>query len=146
MTESVSNPELRRCLSDLDARRYSLARVLHVARQADQERCMRFKVIIGEQLYAIEVPDELLAEAAEFHARLDLDMDRGWQMSRQFVERPDAVQRCQIVADKLLTSIINGNEATTLLMAAYIALRMPGAIGVDIDASGEMHNTELLYA
>lgn len=107
---------------------------------------MRFKVVIAEQLYAIEVPDELLAEAAEFHAKLDRDMDRGWQMSRQFVERPDTMQRCQIVADKLLTSIINGNEATTLLMAAYIALRMPGAIGVDIDASGEMQNTELLYA
>lgn len=107
---------------------------------------MRFKVVIAEQLYAIEVPDQLLAEAAEFHAKLDRDMDRGWQMSRQFVERPDTMQRCQIVADKLLTSIINGNEATTLLMAAYIALRMPGAIGVDIDASGEMQNTELLYA
>ena len=107
---------------------------------------MRFKVVVGEQLYAIEVPDELLAEAAEFHAKLDRDMDRGWQMSRQFVERPDTMQRCQIVADKLLTSIINGNEATALLMAAYIALRMPGAIGVDIDASGEMQNTELLYA
>jgi len=26
-----------------------------------------------------------------------------------------------------------------------VALRMPGAIGVDIDASGEMQNTELLY-
>ena len=78
---------------------------------------MRFKVVIAEQLYAIEVPDELLPEAAEFHAKLDRDMDRGWQMSRQFVERPDTLQRCQIVADKLLTSIMNGNEATAMLMA-----------------------------
>ncbi len=107
---------------------------------------MRFKVIIGEQIYAIEVPDEVLLEAAEFHARLDLDMDQGWRMSRQFVERPDRLQRCQIVADKLLTSIMNGNRATAMLMAGYIVLRMPGAIGVDIDASGEMQNTELLYA
>jgi hypothetical protein len=107
---------------------------------------MRFKVIIGEQIYAIEVRDELLGEAAEFHARLDRDMDRGWQMSRQFVAQPDTLQRCQIVADKLLTSIMNDNEATMLLMAAYIVLRMPGAIGVDIDASGEMQNTVLLYA
>ena len=107
---------------------------------------MRFKVVIGEQVYAIEVPEELLRDAAESHARLDRDMDRGWQMSRQFVERPDRLQRCQIVADKLLTSIMNGNEATTLLMAGYIALRMPRAIGVDIDACGEMQNTELLYA
>lgn len=107
---------------------------------------MRFKVVIGDRVYAVEVPEELLREAAEFHARLDRDMDRGWQMSRQFVERPDRVQRCQIVADKLLTSILQDNQATTMLMAGYIALRMPGAIGVDIDASGEMQNTHLLYA
>jgi len=107
---------------------------------------MQFKVVIGEQVYAIELPEELLREAAEFHAKLDRDMDRGWQMSREFVERPDRLQRCQIVADKLLTSIMHGNQATAMLMAGYIALRMPGAIGVDIDASGEMQNTGLLYA
>ncbi len=107
---------------------------------------MRFKVVIGEQVYAVEVPEELLQDAAEFHARLDRDMERGWQMSRQFVERPDRMQRCQIVADKLLTSIMQDNQATAMLMAGYIALRMPGAIGVDIDASGEVQNTRLLYA
>jgi hypothetical protein len=107
---------------------------------------MRFKVIVGEQAYAVEVPEELLGEAREFHDRLDRDMDRGWQMSREFVERPDRLQRCQIVADKLLTSLSQGNEATAMLMASYIALRMPGAVGVDVDAQGEMQNTEVLYA
>jgi len=48
---------------------------------------VRFKVVIGEQVYAVDVPEELLREAAEFHAKLDRDMDRGWQMSREFVER-----------------------------------------------------------
>lgn len=107
---------------------------------------MRFKVIVGEQVYAVEVPDALLGEAREFHDRLDRDMDRGWQMSREFVARPDRLQRCQIVADKLLTSLSQGNQATAMLMASYIALRMPGAVGVDIDTEGEMQNTEVLYA
>jgi len=107
---------------------------------------VRFRVVIGEQVYAIEVPEELLRDSAEFHAKLDRDMDLGWQMSREFVARPDRLQRCQIVADRLLTSITQGNQATAMLMAAYIALRMPGAVGVDIDAAGEMQNTELLYA
>jgi hypothetical protein len=31
-------------------------------------------------------------------------------------------------------------------MASYIALRMPGATGVDIDAQGDMQNTELIYS
>ena len=107
---------------------------------------MQFRAVIGEQVYAIEVPEDLLRESAEFHAKLDRDMDLGWQMSREFVARPDRLQRCQIVADKLLTSLMQGNQATAMLMAGYIALRMPGAVGVDIDASGEMQNTELLYA
>lgn len=107
---------------------------------------MRFKVVIGAQVYAVEIAENLLQEAAEFHAKLDRDMDRGWQMSREFVTQPDRLQRCQIVADKLLTSIMQDNQATAMLMAAYIALRMPGAIGVDIDADGEMQNTEVLYA
>jgi glucose-6-phosphate dehydrogenase assembly protein OpcA len=102
--------------------------------------------VVGDQAYAVEVPDDLLQEAAEFHARLDRDMDRGWQMSREFVPQPDRLQRCQIVADRLLTSLMQGNEATAMLMAGYIALRMPGAVGVDIDATGEMQNTELLFA
>ena len=107
---------------------------------------MRFKVIVADQVYAVEVADHLLRDAAEFHAKLDRDMDRGWQMSREFVAHPDRLQRCQIVADKLLTSIMQENQATAMLMAGYIALRMPGAIGVDIDAAGEMQDTEVLYA
>lgn len=107
---------------------------------------MRFKVIVGEQVYAVEVPEDLLEEARAFHDKLDRDMDRGWQMSREFVAHPDRLQRCQIVADKLLTSLFQGNEATAMLMASYIALRMPGAIGVDVDAGGEMQSTELLYS
>ncbi|HEX6295974.1 MAG TPA: hypothetical protein VFZ74_05305 [Burkholderiales bacterium] len=107
---------------------------------------MRFKVVVEEQVYAVEVPDELLGEAREFHDKLDRDMDGGWKMSREFVAHPDRLQRCQIVADKLLTSLSQGNDATAMLMASYIALRMPGAVGVDIDAAGEMQNTEVLYA
>ncbi|MBI5612604.1 MAG: hypothetical protein HY942_06035 [Gammaproteobacteria bacterium] len=107
---------------------------------------MRFKVIVGDEVFAIEVPAGRLQDGAEFFAKMDRDMDQGWQMSRDFVECPDQLQRCQIVADKLLTGIQNGNEATAMLMAAYIVARMPGAVGVDIDTSGEIQGTELLYA
>lgn len=107
---------------------------------------MRFKVIVGDDVYAVVVPPQVLAEGADFFATLDRDMDRGWQMSREYVARPDRMQRCQIVADRLLTSIMNNNEATATMMAAYIVTREPGIIGVDVDTAGEMQNTELLYA
>lgn len=107
---------------------------------------MQFKVIVGDEVFAVEVSAERLQDGEEFFAKMDRDMDHGWQMSRDFVEHPDALQRCQIVADKLLTSIMNSNETTAMLMAAYILTRMPGAIGVDVDTSGEIQHTELLYA
>jgi len=107
---------------------------------------MQFRVVLGEQVHAIELPEDLLRESVEYHDRLDRDMDRGWQMSREYVAQPDRLQRCQIVADRLATSITLGNRATAMLMAAYIALRIPGAVGVDIDDAGDMQNTKLLYA
>ncbi len=106
---------------------------------------MRFKVIVGDEVFAVELPADRLQDGTEFFAKMDRDMNQGWQMSRDFVECPDQLQRCQIVADKLLTSILNGNEATAMLMAAYIVTRMPGAVGVDIDTGGEIQGTELLY-
>lgn len=107
---------------------------------------MRFKVIVGDDVYAVEVPAHVLEDGAGFFAKLDCDMDRGWQMSREYVERPDRTQCCQIAADKLLTSIMNNNGATATMMAAYIVARTPGVIGVDVDTTGEMQNTKLLYA
>lgn len=106
---------------------------------------MLFKVFVDENAYHLEIPDTILQEGADFFAKMDRDMDRGWQMSRDYVEHPDAQQRCQIVANKLLTSMMNGKKTTALLMAGYIISRMPGVAGVDIDTSGEMQQTELVF-
>ncbi|MHB1587052.1 MAG: hypothetical protein ACYCRH_07505 [Acidiferrobacteraceae bacterium] len=106
---------------------------------------MRLNVFIDDASYALEVPDDLMATAPSFIAKIDRDLDRGWQMSRDYVDHPDTLQRCQIVADRLLTSMTNGNQSTALLMAAYILTRAPGATGVNIDTEGEIQNTEILF-
>lgn len=106
---------------------------------------MRFKVIVGDDVYAVDVPAKVLQESEAFFAKLDRDMDRGCQMSRDYVAWPDRVQRCQIAADRLLTGIVNKNGATATMMAAYIVARAPGVIGIDVDTTGEMQNTTLLY-
>lgn len=106
---------------------------------------MRLHVFIEHARYDLDVPDDLLGEAADFFAKMDRDMDGGWQISREYVECPDTVQRCQIVADKLFTSMINGNKTTALLMAGYILSRLPGISAVDIDTSGELQNTDMIF-
>jgi hypothetical protein len=105
---------------------------------------MQLNIYIDDASYTIDVPPEMLEEGEDFFTKMDHDMDQGWQMSRQFVQNPDAIQRCQIAADKILTAMHTGNKKLARLMAAYILRRFPGAKGVQIDTHGEMFNTELI--
>jgi len=105
---------------------------------------MILKVVIEEQTYPITVPDEILLEAEEFFSKIDKDMDKGWQMSRDWVQLPNQLQRCQIVGDKMLTAMHHNNEKMMVLLSAYILARVPGVEGIRIDTHGEMLESELI--
>lgn len=105
---------------------------------------MKLNIIIEGRMNAFEVADSLLVEARDYFDKLNADMDRGWQMSRDWVERPSAEQRCQIAADKILTAIDTDNEKILMLMAAYILHTLPGVKSVNIDNTGDMNETELI--
>ncbi len=105
---------------------------------------MKLNIIVDGRTNAFEVPDEFLLEASDFFAKMDADMDKGWQMSRDWVEKPDAEQRCQIAADKILTAIDTDNEKLLMLMAAYILKTMPGIKSINIDVTGDMNETAII--
>ena len=105
---------------------------------------MKVNIIVDGRANAFEVPDSLLTEAADYFARMDRDMDRGWQMSRDWVDKPNSMQRCQIAADKILTAIETDNKELLMMMSAYILRTMPGIKGVNIDITGDMNETELI--
>ena len=105
---------------------------------------MKLNIIVDGRMNAFEVPDELLSEAKDFFDGLDADMDKGWQMSRDWVESPDAEQRCQIAADKILTAIETENEKMLMLMSAYILRTMPGVKSINIDITGDMNETDII--
>ena len=107
---------------------------------------MILKVTIDEKTFPLEVEDEMIQSATDMFNKMDRDMDRGWQMSRIWVDEPNDVQRCQIVADKMLTAVQQERSATVGLMAAYIMNKMPGVTAVDIDTSGDMNLTELIIS
>ena len=107
---------------------------------------MKLNIIVDGRMSAFEVADSLLVEAREYFEKLNADMDRGWQMSRDWVENPSAEQRCQIAADKILTAIDTGNENFLMLMAAYILHTLPGVKSVNIDNTGDMNETELIMS
>lgn len=102
---------------------------------------MLLNVYIDESHHQIDTPPGMITEAEDFFARMDADMDGGWQMSRQWVESPDQLQRCQIAADKLMAALAADNETLSQLMASYILSRMPGVIVVNVNTEGEMLET-----
>ena len=105
---------------------------------------MILKAIIDDREYSLNVPDAVIEKGEELFAKLDADMDEGWQMSREWVQSPNRVERCQIVADKLLTALEKENERLGMLMAGYILTRMPGVDSVEIDIEGEIQNTQFV--
>ncbi|HEB82375.1 MAG TPA: hypothetical protein ENJ11_05890 [Gammaproteobacteria bacterium] len=105
---------------------------------------MKLNIIVDGRTNAFEVPDELLIEAQDFFDKLDADMDKGWQMSREWVENPTPEQRCQIAGDRILTAIETENEKLLMLMAAYILHTLPGIKSINIDITGDMNETDLI--
>ena len=107
---------------------------------------MQLTVHIDEVSQTIEVGEDLLKEGEEFFAKMDNDMDQGWQMSRTWVDNPNQVERCQIAANKMLDAISAENQTLLMLMAGYIMSRYPQVREVRIDTSGDMTETELVIA
>ncbi len=106
---------------------------------------MILKAVVDDQILTLSVPEAFIAQAAGFYDRMDRDMDQGWQMSREWVKRPDKLQRCQIVANKLLTALENEDERMGRLMAGYILDRAPEIDTVEIDTAGEMDQTRFTF-
>lgn len=105
---------------------------------------MILNVYVEDKHYPLDVADDLINDAEDFFAKIDADMANGWQMSREWVERPNATQRCQIVADKLMAALQVENPQLVSMLAAYIVSRIPGVKGVRIDTGGEIQETEFI--
>ena len=98
-------------------------------------------VILGENEYPLKVNKKIISDAQSFFNQMDSDMDKGWQMSKSWVENPNQFQKCQIAADRLFTSIHLNKKETAIMMAAYIINQMPDIKVIDIDISGNMEET-----
>ena len=104
---------------------------------------MKLNIIIGESTLNIEVPIDMLDDAESIYSKMDKEMDNGGQMYRDWVDELSQPQRCQIVANRLLTAIENENEPSSMLMAGYIMSRMPGVANVEISTDGDITQTQL---
>ena len=105
---------------------------------------MALKIIIENNIYSVEIPEDVMRDGTSFFDKMERDMNKGWQMNREWVESPNLVQRCQIVSDRIADAINNENETLTYLLAGYIVTRMPDVKEIRIDTSGEMAETQFI--
>jgi len=103
-------------------------------------------VVIDGQMQAINVEEETLISASSLFNKMDEDMNKGWTLSKEFVENPDITQRCQIVGDKLLSAIEDENDPMKTMMAGYILSRVPNIMTLYIDNTGEIFETQIELA
>ncbi len=104
-------------------------------------KIMILNISIDGNMSTIEVPQEIIDNATELFNKMDVDMDKGWTMGRDFVDNPNLEQRCQIVADKILTAMDNEQEQTKIMMSAYILSRVPNIMTLYIDNTGDINET-----
>jgi hypothetical protein len=98
---------------------------------------MILNVVIDDQLLELNVPEAFVQQAEDFFAKMDADMDQGWQVNREWVEKPDRLLRAQIAADKLLTALENEDHKLGRLMAGYILARVPEIERLELNPAGE---------
>ncbi len=105
---------------------------------------MIFTLYLDDHAIPINVPDNLVQEAGEIFDKMDADMDKGWQMGRQWVENPDLEQRCQVAVHRLVTAWETGNQKLGMMMAGYVMARAPLIRIARVPSEGEIQDIELL--
>ena len=90
-----------------------------------------------DKLLELNVPEAFIEEAEDFFARMDADMDQGWQVDREWVEQPDQMLRGLIAANKLFTALENEDHKLGRLMAGYIVSRIPNIDTIELNPAGE---------
>jgi hypothetical protein len=111
----------------------------------ESHETMDLKVIIDDELYTLNVPEEIIRGATDTFDKIDRELDNGWQMGRDWVESPGLEDRIRIVGDKLLTALEREDHDLGRVMAAYILNRAPDLDTLTVDTSGEIRNSELRY-
>ena len=105
---------------------------------------MKFTIRKEMEILELEVDPKLLREAEGFFQKMDIDMDQGCRMGPEFVSNPNALERAQMVAQKLMMAMEGDNQMLLQMMVGYILVRHPTCHGVVLHDTGDPKNHELV--
>ncbi|VAW68243.1 hypothetical protein MNBD_GAMMA10-127 [hydrothermal vent metagenome] len=104
---------------------------------------MNFNITIDEESYTLEVTDGLMQELRSAHEEMDSDFDKGLQLGRYWIETPSDEQRCQYVADKVVSAIHQENVRQFYIMSAYILRKYPELKRVTVSSDFEINDIDI---
>ena len=77
--------------------------------------------------------------------KMDADMDGGFKLGDEQIDKPDEKDRAKFVAMTLVHSIEANNEPMIVATCAYLATRQTGLKEVRADADGDNMMMDLVY-
>jgi antirestriction protein len=106
---------------------------------------MILTIDLGGQQHQLTVPAAIITEATDFFTTIDTDMDHGWHIDGQWIQQPNALQRRQIVTEKLLAAVTAHNDQLALLMAAYLLRQWPTLTTIKSDSQETSATAEFYF-
>jgi len=104
-------------------------------------------LIVNQQtVFEYDRNQRLPGKQREFLDVMDQDMAQGIEVDGCFVEEPDASQKINHVVASLVHAHHDGNVALCKATAAYLALRSPDLIELQVVEDGEVFSVQLIYA
>ncbi len=107
---------------------------------------MKLNFTIDHESFTLDVPEGIMQEAQAFISETDLEFDRGIQLGRHWIDEPDAEQRCQIAANKIVNGMHQENIRMVYLMSAYILTRLPNVSMVTVNSDYEIDEIDFKYS
>ncbi|MDH5361287.1 MAG: hypothetical protein OEX03_12015 [Gammaproteobacteria bacterium] len=103
-------------------------------------------IVNQKTVFEYDRNQRLPGKQREFLDFMDEDMARGIEVEGSFVAEPDASQKLNHVVASLVHAHHDGNEALRKATAAYIALRSPDLVQLQVEEDGEAFSVQLIYA
>ncbi len=104
---------------------------------------MNFNITIDDESYTLEVSEGLMQELKPVHEGMDAEYDKGIQLGRYWIEKPNLEQRCQFVANKVVSAIHQENIRLFYTTASYILKQFPNLKQVTVSSDFEISDIDI---
>ena len=102
-------------------------------------------IVNGESQIEYDRNKSLPEKQLEYLEKMDQEMDSGFELAGEQVEKPDLLQRAQFVAGYLAQAIFGENDQMIAASCSWIAVRLPDLKQVKILQDDDQISIDLVF-